>query len=836
MKPAILFLPFLLALHSFAATVSGRVTGEKGEPLPFASISVKGTTRGAVANNAGYYSLTLAPGNYILVCQHVGYQSQEMPVTVREEGTGVNFDMKVQELKMAEVVIKRGEDPALAIMRKTVAKRDFYHRQTDSLTVDVYIKGLVRSRSIPDKVLGQKVDREEMKKSGIDSAGKGILFLSESLTTVAFKRPDRIRYEVVSSRESGGGLGFSFPFFVSFYAPNVQLFSGNVNPRGFVSPLADAAFHYYRFKFEGSFFEGGKMIDRIRVTPRRKNEPLFTGFLQIIDDEWRLHSLDLTVTRDYGLDLLDTIRITQLHTEVEKNAYKTSNQVVSVAAKFFGFDFTGDFLNVYSNYNLNPGFKKGFFNRILMKYDTAATRRDSTYWSRLRPVPLEPDEKQNFVFRDSVARADRDTAFSKATLDSLRKIRTPLKARQLVAGGYNRRFYFPKSTLTYALHPLLPANVQFNSVEGWVLKNVQTFAYRPRKGPYNLTIQSAARYGFSNRHLNAWGVLTLAAKTETFSNRDWQVTGGKQLLQFNRENPVDETLNSLYTLLWKRNWMKVYEAWTGKLTFNTRFESGLRLHVHAAYEDRIPVENTTAFSLFRKERSLLPNHPEELRTVSFRRHAAVVAGFTASFQPGQRYIQFPGYKMPVGSKYPTLELQYNKGIPKLFNSTADFDKWAFSVYDETNLQLLGTFKYRVGLGGFFNRRQVDIPDFTHFNGGLTFQNLNYLNSFQLAPYYRYSNTEKAYGLLHAEHHFNGLLTNKLPLFNRLKWNLVAGTNTFYVNRGTYYAELFAGVENILKVFRVDFIVAKQARPGNQFGVRMGLGGVLGGSIRRGGRQ
>ena len=154
------------------------------------------------------------------------------------------------------------------------------------------------------------------------------------------------------------------------------------------------------------------------------------------------------------------------------------------------------------------------------------------------------------------------------------------------------------------------------------------------------------------------------------------------------------------------------------------------------------------------------------------------------------------------------------------------------MYDNLNLKLLGTFRYRAGIGGFFNERHVDIPDFTHFNGNQYLGAGPYLSTFQLAPYYRYSNTEKLYAVLHAEHHFNGLLTNKIPLFNKLKWNLVAGTNSFYVNGDNYYVEAFAGLENIFKLFRVDFVTAAQAGPGHSFGVRLGLGGALGGSFVR----
>ncbi len=145
-----------------------------------------------------------------------------------------------------------------------------------------------------------------------------------------------------------------------------------------------------------------------------------------------------------------------------------------------------------------------------------------------------------------------------------------------------------------------------------------------------------------------------------------------------------------------------------------------------------------------------------------------------------------------------------------------------------NFKLGGEFKYRVGVGGFLNNDSVGIPDLQHFNGNQTFYNINYLNSFQLAPYYRYSNAESFFAFGHTEHHFNGLLTNKIPLFNKLKWHLVAGANTFYVNRNNYYLELFGGLENIFKLFRVDLVTAIQPGAGNTWGVRIGLGGLLGG--------
>lgn len=818
------------SLYAYAGKITGTVTDTNGAALGFASITVVGTTKGVVANSQGVYSIELAAGSYTLVCHYVGYKAGEKKVLVAAQNQVVDFQLAVQELTMDEIVVQKGEDPAIAIMQQTIARREFYKKQVDSFTVDVYIKGLLRSRGMPDKFFGQKIDKKEMGNAGIDSTGSGILFLSESLTKVSFTQPDKVKYEVVSSRESGGGYGLSFPFFIDFYTNNVSVFSNNLNPRGFVSPIADNAFHYYKFKYEGNFFEGDKMIDRIKVTPRRKHEPLFSGYLQIVDGEWRIHSLELTTTSDYQLELIDTLKITQMHAAVTADIWRTQNQVVYVAVKKFGFDMAGNFLNVYNNYNLDPGFGKKHFDRILMSYDTAFNKKDTGYWTAIRPVPLEPDEKRDFVLKDSVSKVYRDSMYTKRNIDSLRKQQRPVKFTQFFRGGITRNYYSSNSFTTYKLEPLL-GGLEYNTVEGLAINVNQSIEVWPRRSGSNFELQAAMRYGLSNEHFNSFLKFTITPKADGFRNRFLQFAGGKTVAQINGDHPIDALTNSLYTLLAKRNYMKIYEAWFGSVSYGTGFESGLRLGVGATYQDRIPLENTTDFSFFKKDRQILPNHPYELAAIPFNAHQALVTSLTLTYQPGQRYIQFPNRKVTIGSKYPTFELQYAKGINRLLASDVDFDKWKLSMFDDMNFKLGGTFKYRVSVGGFLNDNSVGLPDYQHFNGNQTFYNFKYLNSFQLAPYYQYSHIEKLYAVAHVEHHLNGLLTNKIPLFNRLKWNLVVGSNTFYVNTDNYYVEAFAGLENILKIFRVDFVTAYQSQPGSHFGVRIGPGGLIGGKVQ-----
>ena len=428
-----ILLSLLLNLIVFAALaqkVSGIVTDDKGKPLPYASISIKGTNKGTNANSGGRYSLVLTPGEHTLVCQYVGYGRSEKKVTVSGNDQALDFTLSIQELTLSEVVVKRGEDPAYEIIRQAIKKRSFYNDQVDSLSVDVYIKGLMRSGAIPNKIFGKKIERDD--DDGLDSLGKGILFLSESVTHVDYAKPGKIKYKVISARQSGGGYGLSFPFFINFYQNNVSVFDNNLNPRGFISPIADGALGFYKFKYEGSFVEDGVMVNTIKVIPRRKNEPLFSGTIQITEDDWRIYSTDLIITKEYQLELLDTLQVTQLHSAVDKEVWRTKNQVMNLVFRQFGFHITGSFVNVYTDYNINPGFDKKHFGRTVMTYDSAYNKKDSIYCNTTRPVALETDEKRDFVVRDSLQKIRLDSSRSKRHVDSLRTNQKPVTLKGIV--------------------------------------------------------------------------------------------------------------------------------------------------------------------------------------------------------------------------------------------------------------------------------------------------------------------------------------------------------------------------------------------------------------------
>ncbi|MEO6405516.1 MAG: DUF5686 and carboxypeptidase regulatory-like domain-containing protein [Ferruginibacter sp.] len=836
MRIFLVALTFLISKTTISQKIYGTVFNDKGDLLPYASITIKGTSIGASANDKARFSFNLSSGTYTVICQHLGYTAQEKKISLKEDSE-ITFILSEQKLVLKEVTVKTGaEDPAYEIIRQAIKKRNFYNKKVNAFQCQLYGKDMIKLRNLPKKIMGKKIKDEDRKEMGVDSTGKGIIYLSESMSTVYKQQPDKFKLEVQSSRVSGSGsFGFTFPSFISLYTNNVQVFTERINPRGFISPIADGAISFYKFKFLGTFWEDGKAINSIRVTPRRLYEPLFSGIINITDDDWRIHSFDLMLTKKAQLEILDTLQVRQLHVPVAQNTWMVKNQLLHFNFKMFGIDAIGNFLSVYSDYVIKPSFDKKFFDRIIIKYDTAVNKKTVQYWDSIRPVPLEPEEMKDYKTKDSIYLLKKDSSLTQNDIDSLKKKQGKIKPLAIFWQGINRTHYSKTNPYTWRIDPLIP-DLEYNSVEGITLKlNASVNKYL--KGlKTNFSFQPHLRYGLNNTHLNAWAGFNFRTREQLQDRKlkryNWYFAGGKRISEFNKESPLSPLVNSIGILLYGKNNIKTYENWFGNISYSRRFENGLRLQVNGLWEDRVPIDNTTNFTFFKNDSvNITPNYPNEKIASQFTPHQAAIVSASISFKPGQRYIQLPYNKISIGSKYPTFTLNYAKGIKNILGSDVNFDKWKLTVEDDKNLKLAGTLKYKFGVGGFLNRKEVFIQDYQHFNGNKSLAAAEYVNSFQLASYYANSTTASLFSFAHVEHHFNGLITNKIPLFRKLSWNLVAGSNAFLVNKDNNYVEVFAGLENILKIFRVDVVAAYENGKQGHTGIRIGAGGSIGGAVK-----
>ncbi len=361
--------------------------------------------------------------------------------------------------------------------------------------------------------------------------------------------------------------------------------------------------------------------------------------------------------------------------------------------------------------------------------------------------------------------------------------------------------------------------VNYNTVEGAVV-NLSPNIFKSYEGRRSWSISPTLRYGFGNERFNAHISGTYNYGKKYFNSIS--LAFGRKVFQFNNAQPITPRMNTYSTLYWRNNFMKIYEASFFRIGYTKGVGEGITLNANIQYQDRIPLENTTDYS-WRKRGGIpfTPNYPFEVSASNIPRHQSAVITVGINWQPGSRYIELPDRKINIGSGAPAFGLSIAQGIEGIGGSDTEFTKWRFSVSDNLNLKLGGRLNYRLAAGGFLNAGKVFLPDYQHFMGNQQSIASAYLSSFQLMPYYAFSNTEKFYATAHLEYHLNGLVTNKIPFIRKWNWFLVTGTNSLFINKDQYHAEVFAGVENILKVFRVDFIYAFEKNTHRQ-GIRFSL--------------
>jgi hypothetical protein len=796
-KIVITVLSNFLFFYCFSQKIKGTVADKDGKLLPFASVFIKENNKGTNANSEGKYSLKLDNGKYTLVCQYVGYKKEEKEITIAGNDIELNFILALQEMTLSEVVIKNGEDPAYQIIRNTIKKKSYYQAQLDKFQCEVYTKGQMRVRNYPKKLFGRKVDFEDG-----DTSKQKMLYLSETVSNYSVDKPNKEKIEVISSKVSGqsDGFGLSAPGFFSFYNNNVFI-GENLNPRGFVSPIAENALNFYRYKLEGTYFEDGREISHIKVTPKRKYEPLFNGYIDIVVDDWRIHSVNLLLTKASQMQLIDTLRLEQLYRPLNKDVWYISSQVVYPAVKILGFDAYGSFVNIYSDFNVEPVFDKNTFNNTILKYTDRSNKKNTDYWENARPVPLMADEVKDYKRKDSLEIVKKDPKY----MDSLQKIRNKITVANVLLFGQT---FQSERKRTSTNIPSLLELISFNPAEGWVANPAFSWTKKldtTSSGRHSISIAPTLRYGFSNKHFNAH--LTTAYTFGKKYATTISLSGGKRVFQFNANSPIGQRGNTISSLLSEENRIKSYEAIYFRGSFRRGIGDGFTFVTGFQYQDRMPLDNTTDYTWRDKaNREYTPNYPDDLIASNIQRHQVFMATLGITWQPGARYIELPERKINIGSKYPVFSLQYTQAFKNLFGSDEQFSKWKLGITDDINFKLQGRFRYRLGIGGFIDTgSNVQAPDYNHFNGNISTFATEYLNSFQLLPIYQFSNIAKFYTLAHIEHNFKGFLTNKIPGIRKLNLYLVAGANGFYINSNKNYYEVFAGFDNIFKRVRIDFV-------------------------------
>jgi len=789
---------FLICIAQASAqliVLSGRVF-HKNEGVPFATVLVKGSTYAATSNVDGRYTLKLNPGKYEIVFQSIGYakHSELIELTHNQE---LNVELKPDGILLKEIDISAGEDPSYPIIRNAIKRRNYYQEQISEYSCKAYIKGLQKIEEMPKNITGliklfggQLSDTNNL---------KGVIYLSESESKYFFKKPEE-KEIMFSSKVSGDNRTFSFhklsDMKLSFYDNLVDL--GSLSDRPLVSPINENAFLFYRYFLQGTINEDGKIIHKIKMVPKRKTDPCFSGMIYIQDSTWRITSIDVKLTKEVKIKYVDTLYIKQLHASViGDSVWMPVSLNFSFDFKVFGFKGGGYFNASVSDYDMNPNLTKSFFKNEILLVQDGSNRKDSLYWIQNRPIPLTEEEVKDYSRKDSLEKIYSSDTYK----DSVDRVRNRPKMRNVLFGyRYNRT----KKNLQVNLPGIVTNGIQYNTVEGLNL----SYKFSIDKTYENLKQQNVSgklRYGFSNK---LWGgeigynYLMNPIKRTVLGFKVKSITE-----QFNQQEPIIPLVNSFYTLFLNENYLKLFRETGAEAYYAQELINGLYFYTSCRYMERNSLSNTSDKLLIDDlSKKFTSNDPQnELNEApAFITNSALTAEVVFNIRFKQKFQSLPQQKIVSGSKYPRLNFGYKKAIP-VNAISADYDLLTAGLRDAVKLGLFGTFRYKAATGIFINNRRLYFMDYRHFPGNQTIINTNdNLGSYRLLPYYAYS-AEKHFAEVHVEHHFQGIILGQIPLLKKFLAQEVVGAHFLNNNNIEQYFEFNFGLEKIYRVFRVDYV-------------------------------
>ena len=181
----------------------------------------------------------------------------------------------------------------------------------------------------------------------------------------------------------------------------------------------------------------------------------------------------------------------------------------------------------------------------------------------------------------------------------------------------------------------------------------------------------------------------------------------------------------------------------------------------------------------------------------------------------EKFLENNLFRISLGSPYPITEIYFTKGISGLFKSSYNYTKLSGSISDYFTIAPYGSIYFNLFAGKTFGTLPYMLLDVHPGN------ELYYYNKYAFNMMNKYEFISDRYAGLHFEHNIGNGIFRLIPKLKfRQFWNvkILGGSlsesnkllnfkpgNSFQSLDGETYMELGTGVDNILRVFRLDLV-------------------------------
>ncbi|MES1219724.1 MAG: DUF5686 family protein [Bacteroidota bacterium] len=762
------------------------------ERVPFASVSFQNTTVGKLTDSAGTFSFYLDkwPSDTLLITC-VGFQPFKLYLPPSKDTILIDIPMERGTFNEG-VRVKTKVNKGLLLWRKIVQhkpKNDRYRFQNFSyelynkLELDVKNLKFGITKLKPFKPVNDLINHY------MDSTSDGRrylpVYLTETLSDYYYQKKPLKRREVIKAVNTNGINNESMVQFLGGMDQNVNVYSNfiPVFDKQFVSPASDNGDAYYSYSVKDTQVIGNNRYYHLVFVPKHKGTNTFEGDCWIHAGTFAVQKMNMRLGKEANINHIDNLSLIQEYALINDSTWFLSKDKFVADGTLFGKDRPGAIgrkTTTYRNVTVNDTSVVNELdkNKILEEVITltSAPEKGRSYWDTARHEELTKTEKGINEMIDTLR-----------VMPEFRKLRN---TAAFITTGYlnigNLEFGPWFNVATY------------NSQEGFRTRfDLGTNKYFNK----HLWLHGYLAYGFQDQKFKGKGEIFWLPKKHP---RMYLYGSYIQDFEYGQSYYGEVSTDNIFAVAFRKpnipiKFLKITEE---RFEFYKQNKAGFSAMFTALHKNYLPVRNLVPVDSFAYIKG---NNPMTTTEVSLRIRFAYL----------EKFLESTFLRVSLGSPYPIGEFTITKGIPNVLGSSQRYTKIAGSVSDYIKIPPFGSMSFQVYAGKTFGTLPYVFLDMAPGN------ELYYYNKYAFNTMIKYEFLHDRFAGINFEHNIgNGIFRFvpklKFRQFYTIKslWGSLSDANyalnfkegnTFQTLNGKTFLEIGTGIDNILKVFRIDFV-------------------------------
>ena len=576
-----------------------------------------------------------------------------------------------------------------SIMTLVLDRAIMYQKYIRSYEANVYIKGtsdVLRKNALlrfaPDFLT-------------VDKKNDNILL--EAMVELSYKEPNRFKQKIIAI--NGTTLNPDFIQNQAMQFLNVNIYNPTSFNNEMLMPVAKNAFQYYYFIHEKNIDTLSLVIHKIRVEPKFVSQKLVSGYLYIVDQTYHISKADIQgqfdfasfhVITDYGIDFQGFLLPYKTELNLQFNILGNSiSNHYSSAYQYTSIDKynASDLRKISVNYDLTDHYS--------VEIDSLPIVTDSLYWSNHRPFPLSRAEQSMYHEKrekEQIVIDSLNPLFEKRSWNFAKGILSP------------KQFEYKSSDMRYS-GLINPFKLAYSKMDGFVYWQQLKIRYKTRQSGCEVIFDPSIGFVFKRKEVYGNLPLTWLYNPGHMGMLSVAAGNGNQTYSSKAIREINDRLRGSKFTFDDLD-LQYYTRYYVSLNNRNEIRNGLLCNLSLDYHFYVPVKNNINNTV--TEQLRLDGDIADLVTDNY---SSFTPGMSITWTPRQYYRYKGKRKEYIGSAFPTLSIEYARGVPGFLDCNSQYERIEGDMYHKIQLEMSRSFQYYLGGGIFTNTTSVYFADF-----------------------------------------------------------------------------------------------------------------------------